>query len=421
MHFSHCGTKMAGASGLRSIMDDVAASSADTSAGPWLNLSVGNPAAIPEVAALWRELAEQSLAEDFDRCSSVYGPSRGSQGLVNAVVDYFRNTHGWDIGPENVVVGPGSQMLCFAAAALFTGPGPGGDRRLLLPLVPDYTGYQGLCLHEGGVEGLPPLVLQEDGHRFRYAMDLAALRRQRDMGMLLVSSPGNPTGRPVEPTELAALTEVAAEHDVPLLIDHAYGAPFPRIAEVRAEPAPHSNVINSFTVSKAGLPGERVGFAIGAPQYISALTGFLANSLLHASQFAQAVVTRALTTGRLDRITGTVIGPYYQNKRRFAEKVLHEYLPEDLDWRLHSGTGGMFCWLWVDHPWFDDLELYRRLKDKRVFAVPGRHFFTDPSAAALRGHGRRCFRISLSAEESVIAEGVHRIADALREMAADGT
>ncbi|MEV0981875.1 aminotransferase class I/II-fold pyridoxal phosphate-dependent enzyme [Streptomyces sp. NPDC049915] len=420
MHLSHCGTKMAGASGLRSIMEDVALSGADTSAGPWLNLSVGNPAAIPEVTALWRELAGQALAEDFERSSAVYGPSRGSRVLVDAVVEYFRTGHGWDIGPENVVVGPGSQMLCFAAAALFTGPGRGGDRRLLLPLVPDYTGYQGLCLHEGGVEGLAPLVRREEGHRFRYAMDLDALRRRRDMGMLLVSSPGNPTGRPVERAELDALTEVATELDVPLLIDHAYGAPFPRIADVRSEPAPHPQVINSFTVSKAGLPGERIGFAVGAPHHISALTGFLANSVLHAPQLSQAMVARALATGRLDHVTATVIGPYYQNKRRFAEKMLHEYLPEDLQWRLHSGTGGMFCWVWVDHDWFDDLELYRRLKDKRVFAVPGRHFFTDASDPALDGHGRRCFRISLSGEEPVIAEGVHRIAEALREMAADG-
>ncbi|WP_330240550.1 valine--pyruvate transaminase [Streptomyces sp. NBC_00525] len=417
MQLSLSGAKMAGVSGLRSIMDDVASSTSGTSADEWLNLSVGNPAPIPEAREMWRDALANALAGDFGQVSCRYGPSRGSHVLLETIVDYFRRTYGWSIGPENIVVGPGSQMLCFAAATIFAGPGAQGDRRVVLPMVPDYTGYQGLCMHDGGVVGVPPLVQREGDHRFRYALDHERLRQQSDIGMLLISSPGNPTSRSLSREDLDGLTAEAEKRNIPLVLDHAYGAPFPRIAEVHVEPVLHDNVINCFSASKAGLPGERIGFAIGSPRYMDTLAAFMSNSVLHAPQLAQAGLSRALRGGRLDHVTRTFITPYYSKKKRFAEQLLSELMPSDINWRMHSGVGGMFCWIWVDHDWFDDIVLYGRLKDRRVFVVPGRHFFVDPlSTPGPEGHGTRCFRISLSAEEKVIAEGIQRIAVVLREM-----
>ncbi len=434
MRLSSVGTKLAGLSGLRSIMEDVASSTAGAAEGEWLNLSVGNPAVIPEAREMWREALSTALAQEFDQVSCRYGASRGNAALVAAIADYFRAAYGWDLGPENIVVGPGSQMVCFAAAALFAGPGAdaGADsgsgsasgsevmRRLVLPLTPDYTGYQGLCMHEDGVVGLAPRVGTEGAHRFRYSLDLDALARRRDIGMLLISSPGNPTGRSIDQADLDGLIAVAADRDVPLFVDHAYGAPFPRIADVQVEPVWHENVVNCFSVSKAGLPGERVGFAIGAPQYVGALAAFMSNSVLHAPQLPQAAVAHVLRGGRLDEVTREAIAPHYREKKRFMAELLEEQLPSGLNWRLHSGAGGMFAWVWIDHPWFDDMELYRRLKEKRVFVVPGRHFFVGtPSTPLPEGHATRCFRMSVSAPEKVIVEGVQRLADTLEEMRAE--
>jgi valine--pyruvate aminotransferase len=52
-----------------------------------------------------------------------------------------------------------------------------------------------------------------------------------------------------------------------------------------------------------------------------------------------------------------------------------------------------------------------------MFIVPGRHFFVAPlESPFLRTHGTRCFRLSLSPDDSVIAEGVRRLAKALEEL-----
>ncbi len=420
MILSGMGTKMASPSGLRSILEDIATTTAASPGDRWLNLGIGNPAFIPEVAETWQRLISRTLDTDFGQMSCRYGPSRGSQGLVDAVVRYFGDHFDWDIGPRNVVVGPGSQMLCFIAAALFSGAGTPRPANLVLPMVPDYTGYQGLSLDADRIAGVEAALLHGPDRSFGYQFDFDALRERTDFGLLMLSSPSNPTGRCLTASELDRLTDIAASRDVPLLIDNAYGEPFPGIGE-GLPPRLHDNVINCFTLSKAGLPGERIGIAVGPEGYIEPMVSFLANSALHAPQLMQATVALALSSGAMDEMVSTAIRPFYAQRRKVVEKMLFDALPTGIRWRLHASQGGMFCWLWIDEPWFDDLALYQALKHKRVFVVPGRHFFTDPvDGGGLGPHVRRCIRVSISADLTALTDGISRIAQALEEMSDGG-
>jgi valine--pyruvate aminotransferase len=406
---------MAEPSGLRGIMEDIATATGATPGRRWLNLGVGNPAAIPEVCDWWRGLATEALAAaDYADTSCRYGPSRGLPRLVDAIVGYFNRRYGWGIGPQNVVVGPGSQMLCFMAAALFTGPGADRDAELVLPMTPDYTGYQGLSMAAGAVHGVEPLLIRAGERTFRYGIDLPAVRERTNAGMLLLSSPSNPAGRRAAPDEINALIEIAEELDVPLMLDLAYGHPFPGIAEAPTAPVWHDRVINSFSLSKAGLPGERLGFVIGHERHVAPLVSFLANSALHAPQLVQATVARALEDDGIDAVVESSIAPFYAERRKYVEALLAESLPAQVSWRLHAAEGGMFAWLWVDEEWFEDLELYRVLKDRGVFIVPGRHFFTEPERERSLGrHARQCVRISMTPDLTALTEGIALLAEAL--------
>jgi valine--pyruvate aminotransferase len=407
---------MTALSGLRSIMEDVAVSEPDGSGNPWLNLGIGNPAVIPEAVATWQALTREALESNFTEVSCRYGPSRGTRRLVKAIVAYFSKKYGWDMAAENVVVGPGSQMLCFIAAALFAGPGEAGATRIVLPAIPDYAGYQGLCMEAGGLVGVAPKIKLADGREFVYSIDHQALSDVRNIGLMLLSSPCNPTGRCVDAADMEVLTDVAVRCDSPALIDHAYGAPFPRIVETLTPPVWHENVINCFSVSKAGLPGERIGFAIGPSRYIGPMVSFIANTALHAPQLTQDVLASILERGYVDELASTVIRPYYLARRQAAEKLLAESMPESVEWRIHTSQGGMFCWLWINEPWFDDVQFYQLLKRRRVIIVPGRHFFADPQC--LGRHGTQCFRVSVTLEEPVLREGIGRIGEALAELRA---
>src|SRR5258708_4502777 len=183
MIISRSGAMMAASSGLRSIMEDIAHSMLDSTDTAWLNLGIGNPAAIPEVSAVWRSLTAGAIADSFDRVASRYGPSRGTPELVAAIGSYFRRRYNWDIGPGNIVVVPGSQMLCFMAAVLFSGPGERGTADLVLPLLPDYTGYQGLSLTPGALTGILPEIRMLGESSFRYFFDFPAVEELSQIGL----------------------------------------------------------------------------------------------------------------------------------------------------------------------------------------------------------------------------------------------
>ncbi|MER5217522.1 valine--pyruvate transaminase [Streptomyces sp. NPDC002838] len=420
MGLSRSGRKMASLSGLRLIMEDIATTVGSATGKKWTNLGIGNPAAIPEVQDTWRRMATRAINSSFSEVSCGYGSSRGLPDLIDAIAEYFNGRYGWDVTPRNIVVGPGSQMLCFAAAALFTGLGADRDTRLVLPMTPDYTGYQGLSLVPDGVGGIAPVVQSVGERSFRYLFDEPALDELTDVGLLLLSSPSNPAGRSVSPDETELLLAAAVRHDVPLVIDNAYGAPFPAIGGLAAAPVWDERVVNVFSVSKAGLPGERLGFAVADERLIEPMVSFMANSTLHAPQLVQSTLAHALRTDALDTLVASVISPFYAERRKYAETLLAETLPEDIAWRLYASDGGMFCWVWVDEEWFDDLCLYETLKGRGVFVVPGRYFFVDaPDGEGRERHSRQCFRVSITAERDAIAVGVEVISAVLRDMRAE--
>ena len=415
LRLSLSGTRMAKVSGLRRIMKDVALTMAGSHDGQWIDLTIGNPAPIPEVSKMWQAVMADALAKDFDVASCRYGQSRGHDSLLSPIARYFNNKYDWHLTNDNIVVAAGCQMLSFAAATLFTGPLANGMRRIVLPIEPDYTGYNNLSLHDDCITGISPRLRTRGDRHFDYELDIKALEGERAIGMLMLSNPANPTGRSLTREELECIVRLAESRGFPVLIDHAYGLPFPQVTTPQTSPIWHPNVINCFSVSKAGIPGERIGFAVGRPAYIDAIASFVSNSILHAPQLAQMALKRALDGGELDRLSKMIINPYYLKKQQFAENLLLKTLPQSLPWRIHSGRGGMFCWLWIDHPQFDDEEFYDRLRQRKAFIMPGRHFFVN--RLHVGEHCKRCLRISLSADEKILSAGIARIAKTLEEIA----
>lgn len=68
------------------------------------------------------------------------------------------------------------------------------------------------------------------------------------------------------------LDTLAKQHAIPLLIDSAYGIPFPGIIFNQATPIWNENIILSMSLSKLGLPGCRCGIIIANETIISAIS-----------------------------------------------------------------------------------------------------------------------------------------------------
>jgi valine--pyruvate aminotransferase len=207
---------------------------------------------------------------------------------------------------------------------------------------------------------------------------------------------------------------MAAAYDVPVLIDSAYAPPFPALNFTDMTPVFGENIIHCMSLSKAGLPGERIGIAIGDEKLIRVLESFQTNLCIHSSRYGQAIAARAISSGAIADISTGVIRPYYQNKFTVVESSLDAAMPKDLPWFLHRGEGAIFAWLWLEDLPITDWELYQQLKQVGVIVVPGSSFF--PGLNENWPHKQQCIRISLTANDEEIATGMQRLAKVVQEV-----
>ncbi|MEM9567461.1 MAG: valine--pyruvate transaminase [Cyanobacteria bacterium P01_E01_bin.34] len=411
---SQIGERMSQLTGVRAIMKDIIETLANTDVR-WINLSAGNPLILPEVEQMWRDYTAKLLSEPaFGEALCRYGSSQGYEPFIEVIADHFRQTYGWNVTPQNVLVTPGSQSLYFFAANSFGGVSAiGDDRSILLPLSPDYTGYNGASLNPDALVALQPTIQHLRDHRFKYVPKLDRLQLDKSIGAILFSRPCNPSGNVMATVDVRRIADRATQLSIPVLIDSAYAPPFPNLVFQDMDLVWGDTIIHCMSLSKAGLPGERLGVAIGAPELLAPLQAFQANATIHSSRFGQAIAAKAIASGQLATLAKTVIQPHYHHKRKRLEAAFDREMPQDIPWHLHVGEGGIFAWLWLQDCPHTDTELYQVIKKEGTIVVPGQSFF--PGLRDHWAHTRQCLRISLTASVEDIEAGVAAIARAVTQ------
>ncbi|MEH2465471.1 valine--pyruvate transaminase [Nostoc sp.] len=410
------GAQMSNLTGVRAIMKDIIETLRAGAGQEFINLSAGNPLILPEVEQLWRDCTAQLLASpEYGEVVCRYGSSQGYGPLIEAIVNDFNKRYGLNLTEGNILITPGSQTLYFYAANAFAGYTPSGElKQIVLPLCPDYTGYGGICLvPKALIAHKPTLDIDAANHRFKYRPDFSQLSITENTGCVLFSRPCNPTGNVLTDDEVKKIVALAAPYNLPVLIDSAYAPPFPALNFTEMTPVFGDNILHCMSLSKAGLPGERIGIAIGNEKWIEALECFQANMSLHSSRYGQAIAAFAINSGALVEISHTVIRPFYQNKFTVLETSLEQAMPKNLPWFLHRGEGAIFAWLWLEDLPISDWEFYQQLKQVGVIIVPGSTFF--PGLEEEWAHKQQCFRISLTGSDEEIATGMQRLAKVAEE------
>ncbi|MBW4583113.1 MAG: valine--pyruvate transaminase [Tildeniella nuda ZEHNDER 1965/U140] len=404
------GNEMTRLTGVRAIMKDIVETLRSGAGQEFINLSAGNPLILPEVELLWRDCTAALLASsEYGEVVCRYGASQGYQPLIDAVVADFNQRYGLSLTARNILITPGSQSLYFYAANAFGGYTTSGTlKKIVLPLSPDYTGYGGVALTQAALFAYKPsLDVDTVKHRFKYRPDFSQLEIADDTGCVLFSRPCNPTGNVLTDDEVQKIVAMAAAYDVPVLIDSAYAPPFPALNFTEMTPLFGENILHCMSLSKAGLPGERIGIAIGDEQLIEVLECFQTNMCIHSPRYGQAIAARAINSGALADIAANVIRPFYQKKGKIVETTLDQAMP-DVPWFLHRGEGAIFSWLWLKDLPITDWELYQALKQVGVIVVPGNSFF--PGLRDNWEHTRQCIRISLTGSDRALETAMKRLA-----------
>jgi len=412
MEVSKFGKKIAATSGIGRLMDDLGNALAESQ--DVLMLGGGNPAHIPEVQAYFRESMVKLLdnGREFERVIGNYDPPQGNKEFIKAIAALLRSEFGWEINSKKVALTNGSQSAFFILFNIFGGAFEGGaKKKILFPLAPEYIGYCDVGLGDDLFVANRPQIEHIGEHIFKYHVDFDRIDITDEIGAICVSRPTNPTGNVLTDSEIERLNVLARANDIPLIIDSAYGVPFPSIIFIEAKPLWNENTIVCMSLSKLGLPATRTGIVIANEEVISMVSQVNAVVSLAPGSMGTAITTELVRSGEIITLSRDIIRPFYQKRANEVVGQLFEELG-GIDFHIHKPEGAFFLWLWFPELPITNEELYGRLKNRGVLVVPGHYFF--PGLGEDWGHKNECIRVNYAQDEQIVTAGVKIIAEEVK-------
>ncbi|WP_299068956.1 valine--pyruvate transaminase [uncultured Psychrobacter sp.] len=433
MKFSKFGQKFTQPTGISQLMDDLG--DALKSDQPVNMLGGGNPARIDAVNELFLETYQAlgndgSFREDINSTATSsmanYSNPQGDAAFIDALVGFFNRHYDWNLTSENIALTNGSQNAFFYLFNLFGGAftdeqSESVDKSILLPLTPEYIGYSDVHVEGQHFTAVLPHIDEvthdgEDGF-FKYRVDFEALEnlpalKEGRIGAICCSRPTNPTGNVLTDEEMARLAEIAKRYEIPLIIDNAYGMPFPNIIYSDAHLNWDHNTILCFSLSKIGLPGMRTGIIVADSEVIEAVSAMNAVVNLAPTRFGAAIATPLVADDRIKQLSDDVIKPFYQQQAKTAVTLLKKELG-DYPLVIHKPEGAIFLWLWFKDLPISTSELYETLKEKGTLIVPSEYFFPGVDISDYK-HAHECIRMSIAADEQTLIDGIAVIGEVVR-------
>jgi len=343
-----------------------------------------------------KEAAKRAIDANFTR----YTPATGVPELKAAILQRYRSDFGVERGRDEVVANVGGKQSIFNLLLALVDPGD----EVLIPAPYWVTFPQIVYLCEG-----TPVVL-ETSPETGFQVTADAVRRQLTARtkVLILNSPGNPTGAVIPQAEFVRICELAVERGVYVLSDECYQRfLYDGLEPYTAAALPlelRQRVLVSGSLSKTyAMTGWRLGYTIAPPEIIAAVAKIQGHETSNPTSIAQAAAIEALS-GPQDSV-GVMIREY-QRRRDYLVPALNAlpgvrcfnpqgafYVFPDIRSYLRPGveTSDAFC--------------ARALDEAHLAVTPGSGFGTDGF-----------IRISYAAAQSELEEGVRRLGSFLSKL-----
>jgi valine--pyruvate aminotransferase len=408
MKLSAFGEKFSAKSGIVELMDDLGSALSENP--DMIFMGGGNPGRLQEVEAIFQKRLDAVMEDPKQRHAlfGIYQAPHGDLDFREQLARFLSRHCGWKLTANNISISNGSQPAFFALYNMFAGTmSDGSQRRIHLPLAPEYLGYADVGLSEDFFSATRPTIELLDDHIFKYHVDFSTLELTPDIAAMCVSRPTNPTGNVLTDDEIAHLDDIAHKADIPLIIDGAYGSPFPNIMFAEASSHWNENTILTLSLSKLGLPGVRTGIIVAREDIIEAYTNINTIVSLACGTLGPALAKELFKTGEILSITRDYVTPFYRDRSQQTVQWFRANLG-DLPYHIHKPEGAIFLWLWFEGLPISSQELYERLKNRGVLVVPGHNFFIGMDDAW--PHKHECLRVSYAQDAKVVKRGVEIIA-----------
>ena len=351
-----------------------------------LHLEVGEPDF--QTPAHVVEAAVQGVREGHTK----YTANAGTASLRAAIADKLARRNDLRVAPEQVVVTHGAVNALLTSLMVLVEPGEG----ILVP-DPGWPNYQMMATMLGA-EAIPyPL---EPGAGYEPDLErLAELAARPAAKVLLVNSPGNPTGAVWRRETLRRVVEIARECDLYVLSDEVYEEIV--FEGEHVSPAvfdPDGRVITVSAVSKTyAMTGWRIGY-LAATAPLAELVAKTQEAIVACPGAMAQVAAEAALTGPQDCVAA--MRDAYRRRRDVAVAALRA-----AGLLISVPRGAFYILADVSGAGEDTVALARSLVlDHGVAVAPGATFGPGGGATV---------RLSLASPETVIEEGIARLAAAV--------
>ena len=371
-----------------------------------INLGGGVPYPIPAMC----EWFESQIAEHPRRLVDAlgrYAPPAGPGPLREALAHHLREAGHGPVYSDDVVVMNGAQ----AALRVLLGR----EGHTLLVRDAEYLGVSGLA-PTGRLESVPARV-RETGTGFRADLDLERIRerlhRRPHVHRVYLSRPGNPTGAVDQWSEVDELAEIASHEGAELIVDGAYGPPFPGLVWDDATERTHTAWDERFTwilsTSKMGLPGARCAFVVTDRARAAMLAADQVRDGLSTGGTGAGLLTETVRDGTFSTLAREVVRPWYAKARETMLEGLRTHLA-GTPAKVHASEGGFFAWIELGAIPGGASAVARRLKGEGVYVASGKWFFPADEVPP-----DEHLRLTFAAPHEAIAHGCTRLGEAVRE------
>ena len=237
------------------------------------------------------EYIKKAAIEALEAGFTKYTPSSGIPELRQAIAEKLAADNGLDYRAAQIVVSNGAKQSCYNGILATCQPGD----EVIIP-APYWVSYPEMVRLVGAEPVIVPTSERNSWKMRPEDFENAMTPRTK---MLIMNSPGNPTGSVYTREELEAIVNVAAEEDIYILSDEIYeklvydGAKHVSIASLSKETYDLTITVNGFSKSYA-MTGWRLGYLAAPDAVAKAVDSIQSHTTSNPSSFSQYGALAAL-------------------------------------------------------------------------------------------------------------------------------
>lgn len=326
-----------------------------------------------------------AAADAMYRGETHYAPSAGIPQLRDAIAEKLRTENGLDVNGSDVLVTPGAKQAIFEIMMTVLDD---GDEAILFD--PAWVSYNSAIRFAGA----DTVWVPTDTHNDFKPLDLEEYITDKTR-LIVVNTPGNPTGAVYDRDTLKNIADIAIDHDVLVLSDEIYEKIIydrEHISLGSMEGMQDRTItVNGFSKAYA-MTGWRLGYVCARPDIFQGMLKIQSHSVSSATSFVQYGGLEALQ-GPQEPVTEMV------NKFKARRDILVKGL-NDIGIKCQTPGGAFYAFADVSEFGNGDEISEKLLVDAHVAVTPGYAFGES---------GRDFIRISYAASKERIKEGLSRI------------